>query len=87
MARSTTAGCDAPISNSMRSRTSSHCSNMKANMAKYGITAGFHIALDDMPPPPFVMSVARMMQEILSGNKDLDKLLRMLDEDWDSARK
>jgi hypothetical protein len=33
------------------------------------------------------MSVARMMQEILAGNKDIDRLLKMLDEDWDSARK
>jgi hypothetical protein len=60
---------------------------MKANMAKYGTTVGFHIGLDDMPPPSFVMSVARMMQEILSGNRDTGRLLKMLDEDWDSARK
>jgi len=61
--------------------------SMKANMEKYGTTVGFHIGLDDMPPPALDMSVARMMQEILSGNRDVGKLLRMLDEDWESARK
>lgn len=60
---------------------------MKAAMAKYGTTVGFHIGLDDMPPPSFVTTMARIMQEILSGNKDLDQLLKMMDEDWDNARK
>ena len=61
--------------------------NMKQNLDKYGTTLGFHIALDDMPPPAFTTTMARVMQEILAGNKDIDKLLKMLDDDWDSGRK
>lgn len=61
--------------------------NMAAGMKRYGTTVGYHIGLDDMPPPSFSMSMARVMQEILSGNRDIDTLLKMLDADWDSARK
>jgi ABC-type glycerol-3-phosphate transport system substrate-binding protein len=61
--------------------------NMAASMKRYGTTVGYHIGLDDMPPPSFSMGMARVMQEILSGNKDVGKLLKMLDDDWDSARK
>jgi raffinose/stachyose/melibiose transport system substrate-binding protein len=61
--------------------------NMAANMKRYGTTVGYHIGLDDMPPPSFMMSMARIMQEILSGNRDIDALLKLLDSDWDSARK
>ena len=60
---------------------------MAANMAKYGTTPGYHIAVDDLPPPAFATSMARVMQEILAGTRDIDKLLKMLDDDWDSARK
>ncbi len=61
--------------------------DMSANLTKYGMTLGFHIALDDMPPPTFTMTLARAMQEIMAGNRDLDKILKMMDDDWDSARK
>ena len=61
--------------------------NMSANLKQYGTTLGFHIALDDMPPPAFTMTMARVMQEIMAGNRDVDKLLKMLDDDWDSGRK
>jgi ABC-type glycerol-3-phosphate transport system substrate-binding protein len=61
--------------------------NMAAGMKLHGTTVGYHIGLDDMPPPSFSMSMARVMQEILAGNKDVDALLKMLDDDWDSARK
>jgi len=61
--------------------------SMAATTTKYGRTVGFHIALDDIPPSGWSMTMARTMQEILSGNKDVDKLLKMLDDDWDSARK
>ena len=27
------------------------------------------------------------MQEMLAGTRDVDKLLKMLDDDWDAARK
>jgi ABC-type glycerol-3-phosphate transport system substrate-binding protein len=61
--------------------------NMAANLARYGTTVGFHIGLEDMPPPAFIMTLARVMQEILSGNRDVDRLLQMMDDDWASARK
>ena len=61
--------------------------NMKAGLNKYGTTLGFHIALDDMPPPTFTITMARAMQEILAGNRDIDKILKMMDDDWDSTRK
>lgn len=61
--------------------------NMQRHLDHYGMTRGFHIALDDMPPPAFMQMMARVMQEILAGNKDVEKLLKMLDDDWDSARK
>jgi len=31
--------------------------------------------------------MARVVQEIMAGNRDVAKLLKMLDDDWDSARK
>ena len=61
--------------------------NMAANMAKYRSTLGYHIALDDIPPAAWIMTMARVMQEILAGNRDVDRLLKMLDDDWESARK
>ena len=61
--------------------------NMAANLGKYGTTLGFHIALDDMPPPAFSTTMARVMQEIMAGTKDVGKLLKMLDDDWESGRK
>ena len=32
-------------------------------------------------------TTTRVMQEILSGNRDISALAKMLDDDWDSARK
>jgi len=61
--------------------------NMKANLDRYGMTLGFHISLEDMPPATFTITLSRAMQEILAGNRDLDKILKMMDDDWDSARK
>ena len=61
--------------------------DMSANLKKYGTAVGFHIALDDMPPPAFQNYMARVVQEIMAGNRDVAKLLKMLDDDWDSARK
>ncbi len=62
-------------------------SSMKANLEQYGTTYGFHIALDDMPPPAFHTDMARVMQEIMAGTRDIDQLLDMLDDAWDSGRK
>lgn len=61
--------------------------NMSANLKKYGTTLGYHIALDDMPPASFHNIMARVMQEIMAGTRDVDKLLKMLDDEWESARK
>lgn len=61
--------------------------SMKTNLQKYGTTLGFHIALDDIPPPAFSNMIARVMQEIMAGARDIDKLLKMLDDDWDNGRK
>jgi hypothetical protein len=61
--------------------------NMTAQRAKYGDAAGDLLALDDQPPLSFLSSLTTVMQEILSGRKDVDRLLKMLDDDWDSARK
>jgi len=61
--------------------------DMAANLEKYGSTPGMHIALDDIPPPTFTITMARVMQEIIAGTRDMDKLLAMLDADWDDGRK
>jgi ABC-type glycerol-3-phosphate transport system substrate-binding protein len=61
--------------------------NMQDNLKKYGAVPGYHIALDDMCPPAFVTTMARVMQEIMAGTRDIGKLLKMLDDDWESGRK
>lgn len=61
--------------------------SMKTNKDKYGLTMGYHRSLEDMVPPTFMTMLTRVVQEILSGNRDTDKLLKMLDDEWDSARK
>jgi len=61
--------------------------NMSANLDRYGTTLGFHIALDDMMPPGFLDTLARVVQEIIAGTRDVDKLLKIMDDEWDSARK
>lgn len=61
---------------------------MAARMKEYGTSPGCHLALDDMPPPIlFDNTMKAVMQEIQAGTRDLDKLLKMLDDDWDSARR
>ena len=60
---------------------------MEANLNKYGSTPGCHRTLTDFPPQNFLMSWTAIMQEILSGRKDVDRLLKLMDDDWDSARK
>ena len=62
--------------------------SIQRTMDTYGTTPGFHIALDDIPPPIFFSNTMKaVMQEILAGTRDVDKLLKMLDDDWDSALK
>jgi len=61
--------------------------DMQANLNKFGTTLGFHIALDDMPPPTMTIILARVMQEIVAGERDIATLLKTIDSEWDSARK
>lgn len=62
--------------------------NIQRTIDEYGTTPGFHIALDDIPPPIFFSNTVKaVMQEMLAGTRDVDKLLKMLDDDWDSALK
>lgn len=61
--------------------------DMAKNLQHYGTTPGFRIGLDNRPPPVIEMAMARIMQEILAGNHDIDNLLKQLDTDWDNARK
>ena len=61
--------------------------NMKSRSEKSARAQGCDISLDDMPPTLMQMTMSRVMQEIQAGNRDVDKLLKMLDDDWDSARK
>lgn len=61
--------------------------NMAARLEAAGSTPGYNLSLEDMPPLLMESTYARVMQEILAGNRDVDKLLKMMDDDWDSARK
>lgn len=61
--------------------------NMSSNLTKYGETRGYFISLEDQPPPGAEMAMAKVMQEILAGNRDIPVLLKNLDEEWDSAYK
>jgi len=40
-----------------------------------------------LPPPTMTLILARIMQEIVAGERDVNKLLKALDAEWDSARK
>lgn len=61
--------------------------SMMANVKKYGTTPGVLIALDDMPPVNLEQAYRAISQELLTGNRDYDKLLKMLDDEWESGRK
>lgn len=61
--------------------------SMAANFKKYGSIPGQLIALDDQWPDSFGNTLMRVTQEILAGDHDVDKLLKMMDDDWDAARK
>jgi ABC-type glycerol-3-phosphate transport system substrate-binding protein len=61
--------------------------SMVNNVKKYGTTPGWHLALDDFPPLSFEHVMRAVSQEMLAGNRDFDKLLKMLDDDWDQGRK
>lgn len=61
--------------------------SMAANYTKYGSITGQLISLEDQWPDSFGNTLMRVCQEILAGNRDVDKLLKMMDDDWDLARK
>jgi ABC-type glycerol-3-phosphate transport system substrate-binding protein len=61
--------------------------SMVASVKKYGTTPGWHNALDDFPPLSFEHVMRAVSQELLAGNRDYDKLLKMLDDEWDQGRK
>ena len=54
---------------------------------RWGTTPGYFISIEDYPPTGYVRILARVMQEVLAGTRNVDKLLKMLDDDWDAARK
>ncbi len=61
--------------------------SMADNIAKYGVTRGATVNLDDKPPMSMEDSYMRVMQDILTGQRDGDKLLGKLDAAWDAGRK
>jgi ABC-type glycerol-3-phosphate transport system substrate-binding protein len=61
--------------------------NMAARVAQYGTTPGEAIALDDMPPLNYHVTLRAVSQELLIGNRDYDTLLKLLDDEWDQGRK
>jgi hypothetical protein len=61
--------------------------SMRQNVDHWDTTPGYFISIDDYPPTGYVLILARVMQEMLAGTRDVDKLLKMLDDDWDAARK
>lgn len=60
---------------------------MRTNLDHWGWTPGYFISIEDYPPTGFVLTLARIMQEIQAGNRDMDALLKMLDDDWEAGRK
>jgi ABC-type glycerol-3-phosphate transport system substrate-binding protein len=58
---------------------------MGAALKGTAAAAGWQIGLDDMPPQSIAWE--RPMQEILSGDKDVSRLLGILDDEWDRGRK
>ena len=61
--------------------------SMTANYAKYGVTRGAVINMDDRPPTGLDTPMKEVMQEILTGKHDVDAFLKKLDAAWDSLRK
>lgn len=61
--------------------------SMIANHARYGHSRGDRIAMDDMAPVTMATAMKQLMQEILAGERDVDKLLAALDKAWATARK
>lgn len=60
-------------------------SQMRSDFDRFGSTPGHYLAADDVPPTSFQWQ--RVPQAILAGNRDVDRLLALLDDEWDRARK
>ena len=54
-------------------------------MKAFRVLPGWYIALDDIPPT--AMNWTRPVQEILGGERDVDRILGILDDEWERARK
>ncbi len=61
--------------------------NMAANTRKYGTTRGAGVNLDNQPPLSMEDAYMRVMQDILTGERDVGKLLGKLDAAWETGRK
>ena len=60
---------------------------LRTNLDHWGWTPGYFISVEDYPPTSFVFTLARIMQELQAGNRDIDALLKMLDDNWEAGRK
>jgi len=61
--------------------------SMIANHQKYGHSRGANIAMDDTVPVGIEADFLKIMQSILEGEKDVQKLLGRLDKAWEIGRK
>jgi len=61
--------------------------SMLASYEKFGATRGASVAMDDQLPVGLETPMKEVMQDILTGNRNVDSLLKKLDTAWDSLRK
>ena len=61
--------------------------SMLASYKAFGVTRGASITMADQPPIGLETTMKEVMQEILTGKRDVDALLKKLDDAWDSLRK
>ena len=53
----------------------------------YGISRGSSITMADQPPIGIETTFKEIMQEMLTGGRDVDAFLKKLDDAWDSLRR
>jgi hypothetical protein len=63
------------------------CKSMIENYKIFGVTRGATITMADQPPSGLDTTMKEIMQEVLTGKRDVDALLTKLDNAWDSLRK
>lgn len=61
--------------------------SMIAAYKEYGASRGAAITMADQPPTGLDATMKEVMQEVLTGRRDVDAFLRKLDDAWDSLRK